>query len=179
MMFSYRSRFKQALVIKSSIVNWLHKVTRGSVTAQDAMIGILRDNAVPLPLEMFEGERGAIGATRFLSGITQDAFINSLPENQKKSTGTPLGALAEDLVMSLTGDENRFDLAIQIVQQHPILNSYGKIEESYVKLRNEASTMDDWNLLLKTIALPLDDRVFYERASHLVMKAIARIGTEI
>jgi hypothetical protein len=64
---------------------------------------------------------------------------------------------------------------MDLVQALPQPPAYGLVEEMYVNLLKRARRIDtveggNWPILLRTIALPLDDTIFVERTSRLIVK---------
>lgn len=167
------SKFSAILRDKSYISELIMKVIRGTETADRALntlIGYFSYSIRPLTLEESLG---------ILSSVAVETFADSNPCN-RNGKGYPLGKLAEDLLIQMTGVEDPvlMEHLCSITHMVPHLAVYGLIEEAYVNVSKEAFRIDtvgggDWPLLLKTMALPLDDRVFVQRQSHLVSKASA------
>lgn len=168
---TFRAKIKDSSLISELIM----KVMRGTETAGKALNTLIRHFGYPIR-ELTEEESGNI-----LSNVAVEAFAASNPANQE-SKGYPLGKLAEDLLILLTGYEDEALVAmLEYMHVIPHLAVYGQIEEAYVNISREAFRIDttgggDWPMLLKTMALPLDDRVFVQRQSHLVSRASATIG---
>lgn len=64
---------------------------------------------------------------------------------------------------------------MDLVQAIPHIQSYGLVEEQYLSLLKTARRIDTveggrWPEILRTVALPLDDTIFVERTSRLVVK---------
>jgi len=62
-----------------------------------------------------------------------------------------------------------------LVQALPQPPAYGLVEEMYLDMTKLAFRIDtkeggQWPLILKTLALPLDDTIFVERTSRLISK---------
>jgi len=71
-------------------------------------------------------------------------FETSDPANDSnKSKGEPLGLLAEQIVMKLTGSEDETIVAWSCdnISNVPLLNVYGQISEMYIKLKRESSNL--------------------------------------
>jgi len=159
------------------------KVMRGSEQANDALNGIIRRFNYQIR-ELRQEESISI-----LSNVAIESFAASNPtmmDNDKSRKGYPLGQLAQDLVIYLTSfeDEALSAKLIDVISKIPHLYCYGLIEETYTNINKQARRIDtigggDWPLLMKTMALPLDDRVFVQRQSHLISRASAMIGKAI
>lgn len=56
----------------------------------------------------------------------------------------------------------------------PVLNVYGQVSEMYIRLKKEATVnltlSGTWPLLLKTVGLPLSDKIFVERQQHRLVR---------
>jgi len=172
------SRFRKGIEVKSQACERLLKVMRGVISASDALNSIARSNKVPI--RDFDEEEGM----GILQSITVECFAESNPLNQKG--GKPLGLLATDLLIGLTGCEPSESEILLWENPHfiPILQAYGQVEEAYMKLSKEAFRIDtegggDWPLLLKAMALPLDDTIFVERSAHLISRASALLGKKV
>jgi len=153
------------------------KVIRGTLAAHEALNTLMRHFGYKVR-DLRHDEGIAI-----LSNVAIETFTKSNPTKQK-GIGYPLGQLAEDLVLYLTGfieDEEIGEIAIDCITRVPHLAVYGLIEEAYLAINKEARRYThidggEWPMLLRTMALPLDDRVFVQRQSHLVSRASAIIG---
>nr|UJQ92501.1 MAG: putative RNA-dependent RNA polymerase [Mitoviridae sp.] len=171
------SKFRKKIWDKSYISERIMKVMRGTMPAGDALNSISRQLGFRLP------EINDTVAQAMLSNICVELFANSNPENDTSNKGYPLGQLAENLVLFLSGleDENQCALGFENMHYIPHLNCYGLIEEQYILLKQEARNIDlfrngDWPLLLRAMTIPLDDRVFVRRSSHLVPVASSIFG---
>lgn len=152
---------------------------RGSITAQDCLNAIKRHNKIRVrDLTLEEGQG-------ILSSLAVEAFADSNPENDKTGKHS-LGYLAETLVCHFTGFEDPVDceLGFQLIYALPLLGAYALIEEMFMNMKREARRIDtvaggDWPLLMKTMALPLDDKIFVRRQSHLIAQASAIVGKKV
>jgi len=93
-----------------------------------------------------------------------------------------LGALAEWIVLFLSEKALTEPQALDLLST-PLLRSYGRIEEVYINLRKRGleieSQKTDWPIVLKTIAIPLTDEIFYTRSHDLVFKTSAIMGKKL
>lgn len=92
----------------------------------------------------------------------------------------PLGLLAENLVIWLTGMEDNPSV-FELIQAHPTLQAHGLVEEMYKDLKRGALRIDqsdkgNWPLLLRALTIPLTDQVYYKRSSHMIPKASSKLG---
>jgi len=176
------SRFLRDIEVKSLIVNNVMEITRSA----DNIGTLFMECAKALGFDMIISN---YVAQSVLSNIAVESFANSNPASDpvpslksRKSIG--LGVLAQTLVQFLTSDIVDFSLGFTMIGSIPHLNVYGKIEESYTSLSRTAREIDtvkqgNWPLILKSMALPWDDRIFSERSSHTVSRASSVIGKQL
>lgn len=112
-----------------------------------------------------------------LANIMVDFFSQSHSALLKPG-GKPLGLLAEELVMYLTGSENPDALTLL---KNPHLDCYGSIEQTYLDLLKKAREVDtihqgEWPLLLKAITIPLSDELFVNRQTEVMRVAVSKVG---
>jgi hypothetical protein len=153
------------------------KVIRGVVPAKDLWEEVARKNKFSFPdytnPKVYES---------MLQSVAVESFAASNPENQSKSpSGVPLGALAESILIDLTSRIEDRPSVLDLIPALPILFTYGLIEEMYMDLKKAAIRIDrdqggEWPLLMKCIALPLDDRIFVERTNRLIPKAATKLS---
>jgi len=133
--FSRPSRFATKFAENAFLTERVIKIIRGVEPAKDAFIAILGKFPQPrLRPEMFTDEVGM----NIISNIMVELFSESNPLNSKK-VGAPLGELAIDLVVFLTGlDTPRLTGLLA----NPLLHAYGSIEEQYTQLSKLARRID-------------------------------------
>jgi hypothetical protein len=158
------------------------RVMNGTLPACDALNALIKKwgfQIRPLTEEESQG---------ILSNIAVECFALSNPFNErpsrKKCVG--LGPMAISLVEFLTGleIEQYPDLGFKSVDALPLLGCYGIISEMYTDLSNRAREIDTreggrWPMLLKTMALPWDDRVFSERSNITISRAGSVLGSHL
>jgi hypothetical protein len=157
------------------------KVIRGTLAADKALNTLIRHFGYKVKRDL-----NIVEARSVLENVAVETFAASNPFNKYAETegGYPLGKLAEDLVIFISTplEDKEIELRAQeAITYVPVLNVYGQIEEAYTNLSNEAYRISttgngEWPLLLRTIALPIDDRIFVQRTSHLVSRASTIIG---
>jgi len=155
------------------------KFMRGSLLAKDTLTGIIRHWSLPL-YHLADHE-----CMQIIQGCVKDIFLESNPLDHKR--GKPLGQLAEELVCELTSVEYPDIVACSpwdIPSYIPLLNVYGQIEEKYVNIvvkvnSPELQSVEGWPLSLRTMAIPLSDKVFSERTSHTMVRLGATLGKRI
>jgi hypothetical protein len=176
--YPFRRSLRKVWIDKSLISEHIMKVMRGKETADMALNTIIRYFNYPIRELSPEESLG------ILSSLAVESFADS-KFHDKDKTGYPLGKLAEDLVIHITGFEKPpIENLPDIIPMVPHLAVYGQIEEAYQNVMKEAYRIDtvgqgDWPLIMRTIALPLDDRVFVQRQAHLVSRASAIFGDHL
>jgi hypothetical protein len=162
------SRIKKDIFSKSYVCELIIKIINGNLSAEEL-------NKAFLALGFsFSPPLGPIECKSILENIVVEEFANSNPasniKSKRKSIG--LGLLASRLVEILTGlPDNKIERGISLIYALPVLNSYSRIEELYIKLSQKAFKMSEWPLTLKTMAIPWDDRVFIRSESHIIVRA--------
>jgi len=177
------SKFRGKMYDKSYSTELMMKIIKGVLTAEEGCKALLRywefPTAVDRAIDSYDG---------VLQSLAVEAFADSNPENDKfkKASKIPLGGLAEQLVCHFTGFSSEEDqnLGFMLIYALPHLGAYGLIEEMFINMKKEARRIDttgggDWPLLLKTMALPLDDQIFVQRTSHLIARSSAVMATKV
>jgi len=177
---SLPSRITKKFEKESYISERIMRVIRGTMPAGDALNSIARQLGFQLPVI------SDTVAVAMISNIAVECFADSNPENKDKNKGYPLGLLAENLVLFLSGLKSDDDRALGFsnMEYIPQLAGYGLIEEQFLRLKREARDIDlfrngDWPLLMRAMTIPLDDRVFVTRSSHMVPRASSVIGHKL
>lgn len=150
------------------------QITVGSISANEGINSLIGQFGIPIWRPLTEAEsRGVI------SNLIVEMFADSNPLNSKSSGGVPLGALAQDLVEKMTGEEGLFWDGVE-PSMLPPLAGYGIIEEQYTRLLRKARDIDlsggDWTEMVKSVSLPLDDRVLVTRSRELQAQGVATTG---
>jgi hypothetical protein len=163
-------RYKSCIKARDTSVvsEQITRVIRGSITAQSGVYTILRHFGLRI---------APWNCRDFLSSIVVEMFADSNPEDCESGD---LGGLAVHLVIHYTGHEWSPPVtASSVIEADPILFSYGRVEVQYLDLRREARKIDtvgkgDWPLILRSFALPRDDKIFVMR-SHDVQSLCAYV----
>ena len=104
------------------------KVIRGVLPASSLVKEVARKKEFPY-LDLLHDEV----CFNILQNVAVETFTESSPESGSKSkTGVPLGALAEGLVIHITGLTEIRSSAQELIESHPILQAYGSIEEMFL-----------------------------------------------
>lgn len=179
-----RRSFRAKMFKDAYISERIMKVIRGSIPARDCVSQIAGEYDYH-NIASLVSEEVSLG---LLKNITVELFADSNPENHIKSEtkGPGLGYLAEELVMHFTGFEKVEDseLGFLIIDALPHLQAYGLIEEMYTDMKREALRIDrdlsgDWPLVLRSMTLPLDDRVLYMKRTHRDALASSIFGRKL
>jgi hypothetical protein len=168
-------RLRKKLVKMCVRTEVVMKVTKGFESAETSVNGYLRTTRSPVPY------RSDSECENILKSAAIMAFVDDNDSIRVKK-GSPLGELALNLVIALTSSDQGLTLLENLAI--PLLYCYGLVEDQYVNIQKEAWTIDssrggDWPLLLKAIALPLNDQVFTERQAHTIARGNAIIGKQI
>jgi len=155
------------------------QMIRGALPAQDGLNTIARRFCLLLP------EINPSQGISILSGTALECFVDKNPLDYNVK-GEPLGLLAANLVIEITGSQS--DLIEKapgdFLSSIPILAVYGQFEEEFLKVAKEAYLIDtigkgEWPMHLRAMVLPLSDKVFSERASHTVSRVSAILGDRL
>jgi hypothetical protein len=174
------SRIRKKFKNQSYLVEQILLCIRGFQTATDAISSICRY------LNRLRPMTDAWGDKHLFQSSALVLFTNKMP-TCKGEGGYPLGKLAEDLLIFLTGgdpkSESISELMMMAIYSLPVLNVYGQIEEKYMAihrvLHKDSPEEIDFVDLFKVVALPLDDRVFVRRQNHLVVNAAHTFSKEL
>nr|UOL49043.1 MAG: putative RNA-dependent RNA polymerase [Mitoviridae sp.] len=174
------SRLRKKYLDNAILGDQMIKVIRGSLPASECISTLIRQFGLQ-DLQLSPEECESI-----LSTCTINLFSRGLPRGDE-TRGYPLGKLAEDLVIFLTTEdpvESVSSLKMLAIYALPHLNVYGQIEEEYMgyhrRLRDVVPWSDfDHSEVFRTLALPMDDRVFVRRHSHLILNASHSLGKEV
>lgn len=76
------------------------------------------------------------------------------------------------------------EACMDLIYAIPHIGGYGTIEDTYVRLLSQARQIDtqgggNWPKILRTMALPLDDKIFVTRTSHLISKGAALVSKQL
>lgn len=110
------------------------------------------------------------------------AFAHIIGEAFRKSADPgkgrePLGLIAEQLLILITGDDSVACDAFDLIQAIPVLQVHGQIEELYLKvMRNPHSAFPlimtgEWKSAVRALQIPISDRIYYVRNQDLVIQA--------
>jgi hypothetical protein len=160
------------------ISNLMINFMRGTIPAEDCLNAIIRRHNLPLP------ELSNYQSISILSGTALEVFMRDNPLDYKE--GKPLGELAFNLTLYFSEWYDSFkSLSPTFEVSHiPLLNAHGHIEDSYMRLSNEAYLIDTigeglWPTHLRNLALPSSDEIYYERTVDTLTKVSSILGTEV
>jgi len=178
-------RFCGKMESKSVDCELIMKVMRGLLTACDALTGIASNHHLPITQALkYNNQCDSAG---ILSSVCVELFADSNPENEdpKKKTGKPLGLLATLMVIHLSDlKEDNGPLGFDLIDNSPILQNYGAVEDLFMKLKREAIRIDtvaggDWPLLMRAMTIPISDEIFTIRTAHAVPMASANLSRKV
>jgi len=132
------SKYRRKIHDLSLISELIIKVMRKVIPAGSALMQIAGSMNIQFNKDITDDVGYSI-----LSNIAVEMFADSTAVLEDES-GPPLGLLAENLVIYLTGLENEADAALgfELIYSLPHLGCYGQIEEMYMNLKKEAIRID-------------------------------------
>lgn len=120
------------------------------------------------------------GMDFLLRGFVIHSFKDSLKdsfESLDKRSDKPLGLIAEQLVMLITGRDDMIEDACDLIQSLPVLQVHGQVEEKYMALKKGeqewlVTAIDqDWKDLAKAVVVPVSDEIYFIRNQELLTHA--------
>nr|UPW42057.1 MAG: putative RNA dependent RNA polymerase [Yunnan mito-like virus 29] len=170
-----RRSFRKAMAQKSFVSEKIMKIMNGTLPAS-ILFGVARRVGIPLP------PLSEWSAETILADATLDLFTESDPT--LKSKGKPLGLLAEELLLLITGALEETPEVWDLLE-NPLLHAYGSVEQTYLdllKLSKNVSGSDmagKWPVLLRNMTIPLSDKLFIDRAEQTQSVAVSRVATKV
>jgi hypothetical protein len=179
-----RKRFLSYIQESSFISEVIMKMIRARITADQAF-ALLWYKTRLTPPSIRSDYMAVYDCHGVFTSIAVEAFEES-SRNYLSDKHLPLGAYAESLVASLTSEDiplTEWPIFMNL-EYIPILYAHGHISELYTNIHKEAYRIDtvgqgEWPLFLRTISLPLDDRVYFERNNNFTSQAAATLGKKI
>jgi len=117
--------------------------------------------------------------------LFQQAAIVAFTNAADPKSGWNLGSLAEELVCRFTDPSFCEDIMVgfELIQSLPVLNLHGQITETYLDLKKQALSIDqgklgawDWPLVLRSMTIPISDRVYTARNYQVMVEAAASVS---
>jgi len=178
MVKSLPSRLKVMLSTKSYFTSLILQSINGTLPINDSFNTIATSLGLPMDPLLTIKECNSI-----LENIAVESYSESNPLSNIKSRRPciGLGNLAINIVMLLTDETQCPDTerGFELITSLPILGVYSGIEEKFLTLSTKALKFTDWPIVLRTMALPWDDKIFVERSSHLITRASATIISQL
>jgi len=141
MVLSMPSRFRRDIKIKSYVCELIIKIINGSLSAGELNLALQALGYT------FQPQLTPFECKSILENIVVEEFSNSHPSTQRKNSTRKcigLGQLAIDLVCCITGlPDDKIGRGLSLIYSLPILNSYSRIEEFYIKLSRKTITMKE------------------------------------
>jgi len=174
----FNSTFAAKIRERSFLNELIIHIMKGTLAAHDGLNTIIRHYDFPLPvLNDYQG-------ISILSGTALSVFAENNP--LEAYGDKDFGSIALELTIVSTGLVDACNVAAPdtLVSSIPLANLYGQICDKYTKIANEAYLIDtigkgEWPMHLRTLALPMSDKVFSERASHTITRVGALLGDRI
>jgi hypothetical protein len=176
------SKFRKRILDRATLSDLIIRIMRGlspaSVLNDYARMAQIR---IPLMRERV--------CQSILSNVAVEMFAESNPtgKSNDRVSGLGLGDLATNIVIGLTGitvTNNNPSVNPPEPSHFPLSAVYGQIEESYlgmVALARRVDTVEsgNWPAMLRSMLLPISDRVFFARGSEMVPMASATVGRRV
>lgn len=120
-------------------------------------------------------------ANTILADVSLDLFTDSDPALKDK--GKPLGLLAEQLLMLITGALEKEPEAWGLLE-NPLLHAYGSVEQTYLDMLKlskglQTNLQGKWPVLLRNMTIPLSDALFIDRAEQTTAMACSRVAGKV
>jgi len=165
---SLRKKFGQ----HGTLCEHILKCMWGVIPAGEAMNAIARQYNISLPTI-----NDTVGMN-LLANCAVESFASSQPQVGK---GKPLGLVAENILIYLTGIETEH---MTTLLENPFLHAYGNIEQQYLDLTKLAREIDtvrggDWPLILKSMTTPKSDEIFTKRENFTTALGSSKLGHAI
>lgn len=171
-----KKKFLDNVTSGSVIAESITKVIRGTQPATDSISTICRQLDIPIP--QWHEEM----AQAFFCDAAKSIFCDSY-DRFSNTPGRGLGNLAIDLVCEITDPDIVAVTGGVETTDLPILGAYGLVEEQFIELHKQKVSLVEsdgmWPLWMKSMTLPLDDRVFTEKQSSTYLRASTVLGKRV
>lgn len=171
------SKFAARLSKRALLSETMMLIMAGALQANDGLNTIIKLWKLQLPT--LTPDQGI----SILSGTAVECFAE---ENPLDRPGDPIGVLAEKITMEVLGVDSPSIEAVapDLPSSIPLLNVYGQVCEKWLEIQKQAYLIDtigkgEWPMHLRTLALPLSDKVFSERASYTIARVGAILGDKV
>jgi hypothetical protein len=172
------SKFRKEIYDKSEIVEYITKVMRDPSSGELWLNHIIQSRGY-LIRKLNYNECLSI-----FSNLAVELFSESNPENLDDSKELGQMAISLTTYLSSLEDDESVDLRFKLIDSLPQLSIYGQVEEMFLRIKNEAFTIDtvragDWPLLLRAMMLPSSDQQFSMRTRDLSLVASSVISKKL
>jgi hypothetical protein len=157
----FPSTFRKKKITALYPIHQIMMVLQGRLTDVEAL-GPLINNSYPSLTEHFlkQESLGLKPYQKLLKSIVKSCFEESFADDGRHT----LGQLALEIMMFVT-QYSESDVG-PLKDSIPLLQVYGGIELSYLRLYREIYTLEtlmegDWKLSLRALLMPVSDRIFY------------------
>lgn len=175
----FNSSYAAKIEERSFLTERITLVMRGALPANECLNAFVRRWGLPLP------EINEYAGVSILSGTALEVFVEGNPLEFKKDA-PPLGLIAENFTIELSclWDDSIGEAIYDLPSSIPLLNVYGQVTDRYTEISKQAYLIDtigngEWPMHLRTLALPISDKVFYERGSHTIIRVGAVLGQRV
>lgn len=116
-----------------------------------------------------------------------DMFNKSLVSSvaDSKVGGKPLGLIAEELVILLTGQEETALDAFELIPSVPVCHIHGQVEEIWLSVvkgggsRILSGLKHDWKAMIRTLTIPISDEIYVSRNHEVLVKSSFIFGKSL
>lgn len=148
-------RMTARMVIDHITAAYYPRITK--LFEEDQMLNILfRDN---------------FSSSLFLRVLSDSLQSSAAPRSNTK----PLGVIAEELVIMITGRDDTAMDAFDLIAAIPVLQIHGAVEETYMTIVKGdwnqllLALKQDWKSVLRALTIPISDQVYISRNQELMV----------
>jgi len=152
---------------------------RGRKTANE-VIDLISEAYYPRIVSLFKNN--LMNAILFKDVFCKTMFMKMLDTSLVSSVAPrphskPLGMIAEQLVMMITGRDDTIIDAFDLIQAIPVLQIHGAVEETYMAVvkggydQTLLALKSDWKSVLRALTIPISDQVYISRNQELMIHA--------
>jgi len=159
---------------------------RGWITAGQCyyiILGYLCPEKLNIMIKMDDTDfYEVVGESMFMK-MFGDSLVKSFTDLRKGKK--PLGLIAEQLVILLTGHEDTALDAFELIPSIPVCHVHGQVEETWLSVvkgdfqRTRTALNKDWKNMLRTMTIPVSDEVYVSRNHEVLVKSSFKFGRSL
>jgi hypothetical protein len=147
---------------------------RGITTAEQAIRSVLVEYYPDVEeyFKLLDHDVASLVMTRWYMKMFSESFLRSVdPKRNQK----PLGDIACELVMLLSGNDETAIAAFDLVETIPMLQIHGQMEEVYLSVikggedQLNKALSHDWKSVLRALTIPVSDQIYVSRNQDLLV----------